>query len=147
MVIVSAKRTPIGSFQGSLKTLTAPELGIIATKSALSEAQIQPSAVEELYFGNVIQANLGQAPARQVALGSGMPDSTEATTINKVCASGMKAITLAAQSIQLGHRSVMVAGGMESMSNSPYVSHSHALNLLEAFYSPIRYVIGTTSPA
>jgi acetyl-CoA C-acetyltransferase len=120
VVIVSAKRTPIGSFQGSLKSLTAPELGVIATKAALSDAQIQPQTVEEVYFGNVIQANLGQAPARQVALGAGMPESTEATTINKVCASGMKAITLAAQSIQLGHRSVMVAGGMESMSQSPY---------------------------
>lgn len=120
VVIVSAKRTPTGSFNGSLKTFTAPQLGVIAAKAAIAAASIEPSAIEEVYFGNVFQANLGQAPARQVVIGAGMPDTTEATTINKVCASGMKSIMLASQSIQLGHRHTMLVGGMESMSNVPY---------------------------
>jgi acetyl-CoA C-acetyltransferase len=107
------------SESGALKSFTAPQLGSIAAKAAVEAAGIPPSAVEEVYFGNVLQAGLGQSPARQVALGAGLEKYTEATTINKVCASGMKAITLASQSIQLGHRSVMVAGGMESMSNAP----------------------------
>ncbi|KDQ14613.1 hypothetical protein BOTBODRAFT_32369 [Botryobasidium botryosum FD-172 SS1] len=120
VVIVSAARTPVGSFQGTLKSFTAPQLGVVATKAAVAAAQIAPESVEEVYFGNVLQANIGQSPARQVAIGAGLGEDTEATTINKVCASGMKAVQLAAQSIQLGHRSIMVAGGMESMSNSPY---------------------------
>lgn len=118
-MIVSAARTPVGSFQGSLKSLSGPQLGTIAAKKALDNIQLDPKLVEEVYFGNVISAGLGQSPARQVALAAGCPESTEATTINKVCASGMKAITLAAQSLQLGHRSVMMAGGFESMSNTP----------------------------
>ncbi|GAC93716.1 acetyl-CoA C-acyltransferase [Pseudozyma hubeiensis SY62] len=118
--IVSAARTPIGSFNGVLKKATAPELGVVAVKAAIERAGIKPDQVEEVYMGNVLQGNVGQAPARQVALKSGCPDTTEATTINKVCASGMKAISLAAQSIALGQRGVMVAGGMESMSNAPY---------------------------
>ena len=118
--IVSAARTPVGSFNGVLKKLTAPELGTFAVKAAVERASLKPEDVEEVYLGNVIQANVGQAPARQVVIASGMPDSTEATTINKVCASGMKSIALAAQSIMLGQRGIMVAGGMESMSNAPY---------------------------
>ena len=112
--ILSATRTPIGSFNGSLKKLTAPELGTFAAKSAIERA-----GLKEAYIGNVLQGNVGQAPARQVVLSSGCPDTTEATTINKVCASGMKAISLAAQNIMLGQRDIMLAGGMESMSNAP----------------------------
>ncbi|KAI3485812.1 hypothetical protein L1887_50712 [Cichorium endivia] len=97
----------------------APELGVVAVKAAIERAGLKPEQIEEVYMGNVLQGNVGQAPARQVALKAGCPDSTEATTINKVCASGMKAISLAAQNIALGQRGVMVAGGMESMSNAP----------------------------
>lgn len=117
--ILSATRTPIGSFNGSLKKLSATELGTFASKAAIEKAGLKPSHIEEAYIGNVIQANVGQAPARQVVLSSGCPDTTEATTINKVCASGMKAISLAAQNIMLGQRGIMLAGGMESMSNAP----------------------------
>jgi len=100
--------------------MSAVQLGIIATEAALSRANIPAEAVEELYFGNVLSAGLRQAPARQVVIGSKMPDSTEATTINKVCASGLKSVSLASQNLQLGVRQVMVAGGMESMTNVPY---------------------------
>ena len=120
MYIGSAVRTPIGKFNGALKSVAASDLGITATKEALVRANLQPDQVEEVYFGNVISAGTGQAPARQVVIGSGMPDTTEATTINKVCASGLKAVMLATQNIQLGIRRVMVAGGMESMSNIPF---------------------------
>ncbi|KAG8889617.1 erg10, acetyl-CoA C-acetyltransferase [Tulasnella sp. 403] len=122
VVIVSAARTPVGSFQGALKSVSAVQLGTVAAKKALENVQLDPKLVEEVYFGNVISAGLGQSPARQLALAAGCPESTEATTINKVCASGMKAITLAAQSLQLGHRSIMMAGGFESMSNTPYLT-------------------------
>jgi acetyl-CoA C-acetyltransferase len=120
-VIVSAVRTPVASFNGALKTLKAPELGAIALKHALESKKIDPAVVEEVYFGNVVQAGVGQSPARQVALSAGLKTSSDATTINKVCASGMKSIILAAQSIQSGDRSVVAAGGMESMSNAPLV--------------------------
>jgi acetyl-CoA C-acetyltransferase len=119
VVIVSASRTPVASFNGALKTFTAPQLGTIALKHALEAGKVDPALVEEVYFGNVVQAGVGQSPARQVALSSGIPSSSDATTINKVCASGMKSIMLAAQSIKLGDRSVVAAGGMESMSNAP----------------------------
>ncbi|KAG8860124.1 T-complex protein 1 subunit theta [Tulasnella sp. 330] len=119
VVIVSAARTPVGSFNGALKSQSAIQLGTTAAKKAMSDIQLDPKLVEEVYFGNVISAGLGQSPARQVAIAAGCGDSTEATTINKVCASGMKSIMLAAQSLQLGHRSIMMAGGMESMSNTP----------------------------
>ncbi|KAK0548609.1 Acetyl-CoA acetyltransferase, mitochondrial [Tilletia horrida] len=118
--IVSAARTPIGSFNGVLKKLTAPQLGVTAVKAAISRAGLQPADIEDAYIGNVLQGSVGQAPARQVVLGAGCPDTTEATTINKVCASGLKAVSLAAQNIALGQRTIMVAGGMESMSNAPY---------------------------
>ncbi|ELU43151.1 3-ketoacyl-CoA-thiolase, peroxisomal [Rhizoctonia solani AG-1 IA] len=120
VVIVSAARTPVGSFQGALKSLTAPQLGAVAVKAALERAQVKPELVDEVYFGNVISAGVGQSPARQVVLGAGLPERTDATTINKVCASGLKAITIAAQNVQLGHANIVVAGGMESMSNTPY---------------------------
>lgn len=110
----------LSSYPGSLKSFSAIDLGVVAAKGAISSANITPDKIEEVYFGHVMQAGLGQAPARQVVIRAGMPDHTEATTINKVCASGMKSITLAAQSIQLGHRDVMLVGGMESMSNVPY---------------------------
>lgn len=118
--ILSAKRTPIGSFGASLSGLTAAELGSHATAAALRAAGIAPEAVEEIFFGNVCSAGVGQAPARQIALKAGLPMTSPATTINKVCASGMKSVILAAQSIQLGDRNLMVAGGAESMSNIPY---------------------------
>ncbi|KAG7097046.1 hypothetical protein E1B28_004437 [Marasmius oreades] len=121
VVIVAASRTPTGSIYGALKSFTAPQLGSAALKHALASKNIDPKLVEELYFGNVVQAGVGQSPARQVALSSGMSTSSDATTINKVCASGMKSVMLAAQSIQLGQRSVVAAGGMESMSNAPFL--------------------------
>jgi acetyl-CoA C-acetyltransferase len=120
--IVSAVRTPIGSFGGSLKDLTAPQLGAVAIKAAVERAGIQPSDVQEVLMGCVIQANTGQAPARQASKFAGLPDAVIATTVNKVCASGMKAIAQAAQSILLGDADIIVAGGMESMSNVPFYS-------------------------
>ncbi|XP_057792908.1 LOW QUALITY PROTEIN: acetyl-CoA acetyltransferase 2-like [Salvia miltiorrhiza] len=117
--IVGVARTPMGGFLGSLSSVPATKLGSVAIQSALKRANIDPSLVQEVFFGNVLSANLGQAPARQAALGAGIPNSVVCTTINKVCASGMKATMLAAQSIQLGLNDVVVAGGMESMSNVP----------------------------
>lgn len=122
--ILSAVRTPIGSFGGSLKGLTATELGAIAIKGALEKANIKPELVNDVLMGCVIQANLGQAPARQAAKFAGLPNEVNCTTVNKVCASGMKAISQAAQSIMLGDADIVVAGGMESMSNVPFYSDS-----------------------
>jgi len=118
--IVAAKRTPVGSFGGSLSAVSASKLGSTAIKSAVTSAGIKPEDVQEVIMGCVLQANLGQAPARQAAKFAGLPDSVICTTVNKVCASGMKAITLAAQSIMLGHADIIVAGGMENMSMAPY---------------------------
>jgi acetyl-CoA C-acetyltransferase len=118
--IVSATRTPIGSFGGSLKDFTAPQLGAIAIKAAVEKAGLKPVDVQEVIMGCVLQANTGQAPARQASKFAGLPDSVIATTVNKVCASGMKAIAQAAQSILLGDADIIVAGGMESMSNVPF---------------------------
>lgn len=120
--IVSAVRTPIGSFGGSLKDFTAPQLGAIAIKAAVERAGIQSADVQEVLMGCVIQANTGQAPARQAAKFAGLPDSVICTTVNKVCASGMKAISQGAQAILLGDADIVVAGGMESMSNVPFYS-------------------------
>ncbi|CAJ2649382.1 acetyl-CoA acetyltransferase, cytosolic 1-like [Trifolium pratense] len=117
--IVGVARTPMGGFLGSLSSLSATQLGSLAIKSALKRANVDPSLVQEVFFGNVLSANLGQAPARQAALGAGIPTSVICTTINKVCSSGMKATMIAAQTIQLGHNDVVVVGGMESMSNAP----------------------------
>lgn len=118
--IVSAVRTPIGSFLGSLAGIPATKLGSIAIKGALDKINLKPEEVQEVYMGNVLQANVGQAPARQAAMGAGLNDSTPATTINKVCASGMKAVMFAAQSIKCGDAGVIVAGGMENMSKTPH---------------------------
>ncbi len=124
VVIVGAARTPIGAFQGSLSKLTAPQLGAIAIKAALERAGVKPEAVQEVLMGCVLQAGVGQAPARQAMRAAGIPDAVPATTVNKVCGSGMKAVIAGAQAIALGDADVVVVGGMESMSNAPYVSHS-----------------------
>src|SRR6476469_4975341 len=122
--IVSAVRTPIGSFGGTLKDFSATQLGAIAIKAAVEKAGLKPEQVEEVLMGCVLQANLGQAPARQASMLAGLPANVVATTVNKVCASGMKAIAQGAQSIALGDADIIVAGGMESMSNVPfYVSN------------------------
>ena len=118
--IISAVRTPLGSFGGKLAGMTAIELGSIAIKGALAKSGVAADAVNEVFMGNVISANLGQAPARQASIGAGIGYNVPCTTVNKVCASGMKAVMLAAQSIMLGINDVVVAGGMESMSNVPY---------------------------
>lgn len=120
VVIVSAVRTPIGSFGGALTALPATRLGSVAISGALQKAGLRPDQVNEVLMGCVLQANLGQAPARQAAKGAGLPDATICTTVNKVCASGMKAVMQAAQGIALGDIGIAVAGGMESMSNVPY---------------------------
>jgi acetyl-CoA C-acetyltransferase len=124
VVIVGAARTPIGSFQGSLSALTAPQLGAAAIRAALERAGVKPSDVQETVMGNVLQAGVGQAPARQAAIGAGVSQNTPATTLNKVCGSGLKAVIAGAQAIALGDAEVVVAGGMESMSNAPYVTHA-----------------------
>jgi len=124
VVIVSAVRTPIGSFLGSLSTVPAPRLGAAAIKGALEKINLKPEMVEEVLMGNVVQAGTGQAPARQAAIYAGIPNTVPCTTINKVCASGMKAIIQAAQAIQLGDASIIVAGGMENMSLIPHYYHA-----------------------
>ncbi|MGG7469577.1 acetyl-CoA C-acyltransferase [Chryseobacterium arthrosphaerae] len=118
--IVSAVRTPMGSFMGSLSTVPATKLGATAVKGALDKIGLDPANVQEIYMGNVLQAGEGQAPARQVALGAGLSINTPSTTVNKVCASGMKAVTMAAQAIKAGDAEVIVAGGMENMSLVPH---------------------------
>ena len=118
--IVGAKRTPLGSFNGSLSSVPAPKLGAVAIQAALEQAGIDPNSVQEVYMGSVLQAGLGQAPARQAAKFAGIGDHVPATTVNKVCASGMKAVALAAQGILLGHTDIAVAGGMENMSLVPH---------------------------
>jgi acetyl-CoA C-acetyltransferase len=123
VVIVSAVRTPIGSFMGSLSTIPAPRLGAIAIKGALERINLNPDMVDEVLMGNVVQAGTGQAPARQASIYAGIPDTVPCTTVNKVCASGMKAVMQAAQSIALGQNSIVVAGGMENMSLIPHYLH------------------------
>ena len=124
VVIVSAARTPIGSFLGGLSTVPAPKLGAIAIKGALDKINLNPELVNEVLMGNVVQAGTGQAPARQAAIFAGIPNTTPCTTINKVCASGMKAIMQGAQSIALGDTEIVVAGGMENMSLIPHYYHA-----------------------
>jgi acetyl-CoA C-acetyltransferase len=121
-VILGAARTPIGAFLGGLAPISAPELGSIAIKCALERAGVKPDQVDEVFMGNVVQAGVGQAPARQASLGAGIPNSVPCTTINKVCGSGLKAVMLAASQIAAGEARVVVAGGMESMSNAPYLA-------------------------
>ena len=123
VVIVSAIRTPIGSFMGSLSSISAPKLGAIAIKGALEKISLDAKLVDEVFMGNVLQAGLGQAPAKQAALYAGLPDSIPCTTINKVCASGMKSIAFAAQAIQCGDAEIVIAGGMENMSQIPHYLH------------------------
>ncbi len=118
--IVAAQRTPLGSFGGTLSSLSATELGTAAIKGALASAQLDADLIDEVFMGNVCSANLGQAPARQAALGAGIGQHVPCTTVNKVCSSGMKSVMFAAQGIMLGHNDIVVAGGMESMSNIPY---------------------------
>ena len=120
VVIVSAVRTPIGSFMGGLSTVAAPRLGAVAIKGALNKVNLDPNLVDEVYMGNVVQAGVGQAPARQAAIFAGLPNTVACTTINKVCASGMKAVMLGAQAIQCGDAEIVVAGGMENMSLIPH---------------------------
>ena len=120
VVIVSAVRTPMGSFMGSLSSVSATKLGAVAIKGAVDKAGIDANAVQEVFMGNVLQAGVGQAPARQAALGAGLSEEVPCTTVNKVCASGMKAIMLGAQSIMTGMNDIVVAGGMESMSQTPH---------------------------
>ena len=124
VVIVGAARTPVGSFLGSLSSVTAPQLGATAIKAALERAGLDPKKVDEVFMGCVLQAGVGQAPARQAALFGGLPDTVPCTTVNKVCGSGLKSIASGAQAIALGDADVVVAGGMESMSNAPYLSHA-----------------------
>ncbi|TNH90406.1 thiolase family protein [Aeromonas sobria] len=121
IVIVAAKRTPMGAFQGALAAMTAPELGACAIAAALTQSGLDPAQIDEGFMGNVLVAGMGQAPARQALLKAGLPASVPATTVNKVCGSGMKAVMLAADSIRLGDNRVVVAGGMESMSRAPYL--------------------------
>lgn len=120
VVIVSAVRTPLGSFMGTLSSIPAPKLGAIAIKGALEKINLDPKLVDEVFMGNVLQAGLGQAPAKQAALYAGLPNSIPCTTVNKVCASGMKSIAFAAQAIQCGDAEIVIAGGMENMSQIPH---------------------------
>ena len=130
VVIVSAVRTPMGSFGGSLSTVSATQLGATAIKGALEKINLDPNEIEEVYMGNVLQANLGQAPAKQAAIFAGISENTPCTTVNKVCASGMKAISLATQDIKCGDADVVIAGGMENMSSVPhYYSARNAVKL------------------
>jgi len=123
VVIVSAARTPIGSFMGSLSSVPATKLGSIAIQGALNKINLKPELVDEVLMGNVVQAGVGQAPARQASMGAGIPDTVPCTTINKVCASGMKAVMQGAQAIMLGDANIVVAGGMENMSMIPHYLH------------------------
>jgi acetyl-CoA C-acetyltransferase len=124
VVIVSVARTPIGSFMGSLASISATKLGAIAIKGALDKIKLAPEMVQEVFMGNVVSAGLGQAPARQAAIYAGIPNTVPCTTVNKVCASGMKAVMLAAQTIALGDADIIVAGGMENMSAIPHYQHA-----------------------
>ncbi len=121
LVILSAARTPIGSFLGKLSSLSAPTLGSVAIKAALARAGVEPGDIEQVVFGNVLQAGIGQAPARQASLGAGVPNTVPCVTVHKVCGSGMRAVMDVGNAIQAGEYEVAVAGGMESMSNAPYL--------------------------
>ena len=122
VVILSAARTPVGSFQGALSSLPAPALGSVALRGAIERAGVAPEQIEQVYMGCVLPAGLGQAPARQAALGAGCPPSTGAITLNKVCGSGMRAVMSAANDLRVGEFTLVAAGGMESMSNAPYLA-------------------------
>src|SRR5437763_8659853 len=122
VVIVGAARTPVGAFQGSLSSLPAPRLGAVAIKAALERAGVSPGEVKTVFMGQVLQGGVGQAPARQAALYAGIPNTVPCVTVNKVCGSGLEAVIEGARVIALGEADVVVAGGMESMSNAPYFS-------------------------
>ena len=126
--ILSAARTPTGTFNGSFKTMSAPQLGAVAIKSAIEKSKVPIAKITDVYMGNVLSASVGQAPARQASIFAGLPPTIEAVTINKVCASGLKAVAIAAQNIQLGLAEAQVAGGMENMSRVPYYLHRPAQN-------------------
>ena len=128
--IVAAKRTPIGGFLGNFSELSATELGAIAIKGVLEESKIEPKNVDSVYMGNVLSANLGQSPARQASIFAGIPNETDCTTVNKVCAAGMKATIIGTQQIQLGLEDIVVTGGMESMSNVPHYTNKRKINKL-----------------
>jgi acetyl-CoA C-acetyltransferase len=121
IIIVGAARTPMGGFQGELSALSAPQLGAVAIKAAMERAGVKPADVGEVLMGNVLPAGVGQAPARQASLGSGIPDSVPCTTVSKVCGSGMKALMIGVDLLRAGHANIIVAGGMESMTNAPYL--------------------------
>ena len=121
VVIISAKRTPVGAFQGDLSSVSASQLGSIAIKAVLEETKVDLNSIDEVIMGNVLSAGQGQAPARQAALGAGLPDSVECLTINKMCGSGLKAVMLATQAIQTGDAEIIIAGGMENMTQAPYL--------------------------
>ena len=121
VVIVSAKRSPIGSFQGAISSVPAPKLGSLVISKILEETMMDPLLVDEIIMGNVLSAGIGQAPARQAALGSGLPDTVECLTINKMCGSGLKAVMLASQAIQVSDANIVIAGGFENMSQAPYL--------------------------
>ncbi|MDP6339331.1 MAG: acetyl-CoA C-acetyltransferase [Candidatus Marinimicrobia bacterium] len=121
VVIVSAKRTPVGAFQGALSSVPAPQLGATAIKAVLVETKVDPASIDEVIMGNVLSAGQGQAPARQAALGAGLPDAVECLTINKMCGSGLKAVMLGTQAIQTGDADIVIAGGMENMTQAPYL--------------------------
>src|ERR1051326_7570851 len=124
-VIVSFARTPMGGFQGAFSAVSASELGSCAVKAAVERSKIDTALIDEIIMGCVVSAGLGQAPARQAALGAGMPKSVRASTINKMCGSGMQAVIMADQALQAGSADVVIAGGMESMTNAPYLSKRH----------------------
>src|SRR5262249_44961837 len=121
VVIIAGVRTPVGRFQGALKSMTAPQLGATVVRAAVERAGLSSGQVDEVIMGNVVSAGLGQNPARQAALRGGLPPGVAAMTINKVCGSGLKAVGLAAQGIQTGDSEIVIAGGMESMTNAPYL--------------------------
>lgn len=123
VAILSARRTPMGAFQGAFGALAAPQLGSVAIKAAVADAGVDAAAIDDVYFGNVVSAGMGQAPARQASLGAGIPDSVPCTTISKVCGSGMKAAMIGADQIRAGQAGIVLAGGMESMSGTPYLSN------------------------
>src|SRR5688572_26622510 len=148
--IAGAARTPIGAFQGSLGSVPAPRLGAVAIRAALERARVDPARIDEVYMGNVLSAGVGQAPARQAAIAAGIPDAVPATTVSKVCGSGLQAVVLAARAIRLGDADLVVAGGMESMSLAPYalpraragyrMGHGQVLDLMihDGLWDPYR---------
>ena len=147
VVIVEAKRTPIGSFMGSLSKISAPLIGAKSIEAAIKSISLKPDLIDEVYFGNVLQAGVGQAPARQSAIYAGIPKNVPCTTINKVCSSGMKSISIAAQSIALGENNIVIAGGMENMSMSPhYLNLRRGLKFGDATLNDVMEIDGLMDP-